>query len=158
MKNKFLKICALFLCVVSASFSFGACNVVDEVFDIVDDIIGTDNSSNKQSSFDNSDDINSSGEGTSSSVYFYEKTVDYGDYTVTFPIRVVCHVGDTFEINITASHIDTLTYKLSIVSGGNSYFAIDGHSVTALESCSWQIGAKVSELDILYIMFIEVVE
>lgn len=158
MKNKFLKICALFLCVVSVSFSFGACNVVDEVFDIVDDIIGTDNSSNKQSSFDNSDDIDSSDKVTSSSAYVFEKTVDYGDYTVTYPYYVVCHVGDTFEINITASHIDTLTYELLIVEGRDWYFAIDGHSVTALERCSWQIVTKVTELDIWYLTDIEVVE
>lgn len=155
MKKKFLKIMAFCLCTISLSISLCSCSFIDGVFDLADTIIGTDNSSNKQNGSSNGSGTVDSSTAVESA-YVYEKTVDYGDYTVTYPYYVVCHVGDTFEINITASNFSNLTYEVLIVAGRDDYFSINGHSVTALSTCSWQLVAKVVEIDIWYAIEVEV--
>lgn len=155
MKKKFLKIMAFCLCTISLSISLCSCSFIDGVFDLADTIIGTDNSSNKQNGSSNGSGTVDSSTAVESA-YVYEKTVDYGDYTVTYPYYVVCHVGDTFEINITASNFSNLTYEVLIVAGRDDYFSINGHSVTALSTCSWQLVAKVVEIDIWYAVEVEV--
>ena len=155
MKKKFLKIMAFCLCTISLSISLCSCSFIDGVFDLADTIIGTDNSSNKQNGSSNGSGTVDSSTAVESA-YVYEKTVDYGDYTVTYPYYVVCHVGDTFEINITASNFSNLTYEVLIVAGRDDYFSINGHTVTALSTCSWQLVAKVVEIDIWYAIEVEV--
>ena len=155
MKKKFLKIMAFCLCTISLSISLCSCSFIDGVFDLADTIIGTDNSSNKQNGSSNGSGTVDSSTAVESA-YVYEKTVDYGDYTVTYPYYVVCHVGDTFEINITASNFSNLTYEVLIVAGRDDYFSINGYSVTALSTCSWQLVAKVVEIDIWYAIEVEV--
>lgn len=155
MKKKFLKIMAFCLCTISLSISLCSCSFIDGVFDLADTIIGTDNSSNKQNGSSNGSGTVDSSTAVESA-YVYEKTVDYGDYTVTYPYYVVCHVGDTFEINITASNFSNLTYEVLIVAGRDDYFSINGHTVTALSTCSWQLVAKVVEIDIWYAVEVEV--
>ena len=146
---------AFCLCAISLSISLCSCSFIDGVFDLADTIIGTDNSSNKQNGSSNGSGTVDSSTAVESA-YVYEKTVDYGDYTVTYPYYVVCHVGDTFEINITASNFSNLTYEVLIVAGRDDYFSINGHSVTALSTCSWQLVAKVVEIDIWYAIEVEV--
>ena len=155
MKKKFLKIMAFCLCTISLSISLCSCSFIDGVFDLADTIIGTDNSSNKQNGSSNGSGTVDSSTAVESA-YVYEKTIDYGDYTVTYPYYVVCHVGDTFEINITASNFSNLTYEVLIVAGRDDYFSINGYSVTALSTCSWQLVAKVVEIDIWYAIEVEV--
>ena len=158
MKKKFFKIMAFCLCTISLSISLCSCGFIDGVFDFADTIIGTDNSSNKQNGSSSSSGTVDSSESSTivESVYVYEKIFDYGDYTVTCPYYVVCHVGDTFEVNITASNFSNLTYEVLIVAGCDDYFSINGHTVTALSTCSWQLVAKVVEIDIWYAIEVEV--
>lgn len=152
MKKKLLKIMALCLCTISLGISLCSCSFIDGVFDIVDMIVDSDKTSGKENNDSSTDNV------PVHSSYIIDKTVEYDGFSVTYPEFVRCRVGDTFEINITASHMDTLTYELVIIDGRDDYFSVDGHTVTALSLCTWEICAKVSDLDIWYLTNIEVYE
>lgn len=158
MKSKFVKRMLIFLCVFCMSLSFGSCSLVDGVFDYFDELLNTNSSSNLSGNVIDSSNSSDDTEypDNSSTPYIIEKTVDYGDFFVTYPSHVICHVGDTFEINITASNYDTLSYDVLIIEGRDDYFSVNERSVTALSVCCWQVCAKVSELDIWYVTEIEV--
>lgn len=145
---------ALCLCTISLGVSLCSCGFLDGVFDIVDAIVDT-NKSSVDSGNGKNDDTDSVPVHSS---YVIEKTIEYDGYSITYPDRVRCRVNDTFELNITASHLDTLTYTIFIVEGRDDYFSIDGHMVTALSVCTWSVVSKVVEVDIWYVTEIEVYE
>lgn len=82
---------------------------------------------------------------------------EYDTYTVTVPRKVVCHVGDTFELEVTSTYSDDITCTLEPILGCYDYFTIDNTTITAIAVGKCDVLIDTEPLGIPYITEIEVI-